>query len=207
LPEAFVKNILVDKFHAQEVVVGYDCAFGKNRVGDRWLLKELGEKYGFAVDVIEPYRLNGDVVSSTRIRIAISQGDFELTRKLLGRIYSLSGPVIRGKGIGHKIGHATANLQLQNQVLPPAGVYAVRVHVNGQQFNGALNMGIQPTFGENDFRVEVRLLDFDGSLYGQDVEVFFVKKIRDEKAFARSEELADQIRKDEAVAREILDSQ
>jgi riboflavin kinase/FMN adenylyltransferase len=205
-PGDFVRDFLVGKFRAREVVVGYDCAFGKDRAGDRWLLKKLGRKYGFAVDVVEPYRLNGDVISSTRIRTALLQGDLELACKLLGRQYSLSGPVIPGKGIGRKIGYATANLQLQERVLPPHGVYAVNVRVGERQFDGILYMGLQPTFGKNEFQVEVHLLDFEGNLYGQDAEVFFVKNIRNEKVFATPKELAHQIEKDEAVAREILNS-
>jgi riboflavin kinase/FMN adenylyltransferase len=212
-PEEFVKSVLIDKFHAQELVVGYDCAFGKDKAGDKCLLKKLGKKYGFVVHVVEPYKLNGAVVSSTRIRAAISRGDLELAHKLLGRQYSLSGPVVPGKGIGREIGHATANLQLQKQVLPPPGVYAVKVIVGESRaevrplpYSGVLNMGVQPTFGGDEFRVEVHLLDFEGSLYGQNLEVFFVKNIRDEKVFASSSELADQIRKDEAVAREIFDA-
>ena len=132
-PEDFVKDVLVGRFHAREVVVGYDCAFGKDRAGDKWLLKKLGEKYGFAVDVVEPYRLEGDVVSSTRIRAAIAQGDLELARELLGRRYSVSGPVVQGKGIGRKIGYATANLQTGNQALPPPGVYAVEAGWYGRK--------------------------------------------------------------------------
>jgi riboflavin kinase/FMN adenylyltransferase len=194
-PEEFVLALLVGRFHTREIVVGYDCAFGKDR----------------PVDVIEPYQLNRAVVSSTRIRTAISQGDLELARKLLGRLYAVSGLVVSGKGIGHRIGHATANLQLQKQVLPPSGVYAVKVHIGGGRegvksllYNGVLNMGIQPTFGKNEFRVEVHLLDFEGTLYGQDIEVLFVRNIRSEKTFASSKELAEQIRRDEAIAREIL---
>jgi riboflavin kinase/FMN adenylyltransferase len=210
-PEEFVLDILVGRFHAREIVVGYDCAFGKDRLGDKRLLKKLGGKYGFAVDIIEPYQLNGAVVSSTRIRTAISQGDLDLAQKLLGRLYAVSGLVVSGKGIGHKIGHATANLQLQKQALPPSGVYAVKVHIGGGRggakslpYNGVLNMGIQPTFGQNEFRVEVHLLDFEGILYGQDIEVLFVRNIRNEKTFASPEELAQQIRRDEAIARDIL---
>ena len=203
-PEEFVRDILIGRFHAREIVVGYDCAFGKDRAGDRWLLKELGEKYGFVVDVVEPYKLEGDIVSSTRIRAAISQGDLELTQKLLGRPYSLWGLVVAGKGIGRQIGYATANLQLQSQALPPSGVYAVEVRVNERQFHGILNMGEQPTFGKGEFRAEVHLLDFAETLYGQNIEALFVKKIRDEKAFASSERLAAQIEKDEAAVRKIL---
>lgn len=205
LPEEFARDVLVGKFRAREVIVGYDCAFGKDRAGDGWLLRELGEKYGFAVDIVEPYKLNGTVVSSTRIRTAILEGDLELARKLLGRPYSLSGPVVQGKGIGRKIGHATANLQLQEQLLPPPGVYAVKARVDGQYLDGALNMGEQPTFGGKEFRAEVHLLDFERTLYGQSVEVFFINKIRDVKAFGSPEELADQIKRDEAVVRKMLD--
>ena len=205
-PEEFVRDVLIDRFHVQEVVVGYDCAFGKNRAGDKLLLKKLGEKYGFAVDAVGPYRLDGDIVSSTRIRAAILRANLDLAGRLLGRPYSVSGLVVPGKGIGRKVGYATANLQLQNQVLPPLGVYAVQVDLDDNHFDGILNMGSQPTFGLNDFQVEVHLLDFDGDLYGKSVEVAFVEKIRDEKAFSGLEELANQIKKDEVVARRILSS-
>lgn len=203
-PEEFVRDILIGRFHAQEVVVGYDCAFGKDRAGDKQLLKEFGKKYGFIADVVEPYKLDGDIVSSTRIRAAISRADLDLVRVLLGRLYSMSGVVVPGKGIGHKMGYATANLQLEDQALPPHGVYAVHAKAAGRQFGGILNMGSQPTFGENDFRVEVHLLDFAGDLYGQNIEIFFVKKIREEITFAGLAELSDQIRKDEVMARTIL---
>jgi riboflavin kinase/FMN adenylyltransferase len=205
-PEEFVRDVLFGSFHAREVVVGYDCAFGKDRTGDRWLLRELGEKYGFAVDVVEPYELEGDIVSSTRIRTAISQGELELAHGLLGRPYSISGPVVPGKGVGRRIGYATANLQLQNQSLPPSGVYAVEVRVGERRFHGILNMGEQPTFGGREFQVEVHLLDFSETLYGQSIEVFFAKKIRNEKVFASSEELVGQIKKDEVAARGILNA-
>jgi len=203
-PEEFVRDILVDRFHAQEIVVGYDCAFGKDRAGDKQLLKKLGTQYGFTVDVVEPYKLDGDIVSSTRIRAAISRADLDLVRLLLGRLYSVSGVVVPGKGIGHKMGYATANLQLEDQALPSDGVYAVQAKVAGRQLGGILNMGSQPTLGENDFRVEVHLLDFTGDLYGQNIEIFFVKKTRKETTFAGLKELSDQIRKDEAMARTIL---
>jgi riboflavin kinase/FMN adenylyltransferase len=163
-PEEFVYDILIGEFHAQEIVVGYDCAFGKDRAGDKWLLKKLGEKYGTEVEIIEPYNLNGDVVSSTRVRNAIQQGDISLSNKLLGRLYSISGIIVPGKGIGKKIGYATANLQTQNEVLPPSGVYAVRVHIEDQPLDGVLNMGIQPTLGDGKFRIEVHILDFEGEL-------------------------------------------
>lgn len=203
-PEEFVHDMLLGKFHAQEIVVGYDCAFGKNRAGDKWLLKKLGEDYGVAVEIVEPYILNGEVVSSTRVRNAIQQGSLDLANTLLGRLYSISGTVVSGKGIGKKLGFATANLQTNNEVLPPAGVYAVKVYVNEQLFNGVLNMGIQPTLSDGEFRIEAHILDFEGKLYGHCMEIFFFKKIRDERVFASPKDLAEQIEKDELIAREIL---
>jgi riboflavin kinase / FMN adenylyltransferase len=203
-PEEFVYDMLIAKFNAQEIVVGYDCAFGKNKAGDKWLLKKLGEKYGIAVEVVEPYILDGEVVSSTRVRNAIQQGNLDLANTLLGRLYSISGTVVSGKGIGKKLGFATANLQTKNEVLPPSGVYAVKVYVNERLFNGVLNMGIQPTLSDGEFRIEAHILDFEGKIYGHCMEIFFVKKIRDERVFASPKDLTEQIEKDELIAREIL---
>jgi riboflavin kinase / FMN adenylyltransferase len=111
---------------------------------------------------------------------------------------------VSGKGIGKKLGFATANLQTNNEVLPTAGVYAVKVYVNEQLFNGVLNMGIQPTLSDGEFRIEAHILDFEGKIYGHCMEIFFVKKIRDERIFASPKDLAEQIEKDELIAREIL---
>jgi len=203
-PEDFVGDILISKYHAQEIVVGYDCAFGKDRKGDKWLLKNLGMKYGYSVDIVDPYTLGGEIVSSTRVRSEIMNGDLELASRLLGRKYSIQGKVVIGKGIGNQIGHATANLQLENVVLPPSGVYAVRVLLDSKIYDGVLNMGLQPTFEESKFRVEVHLMNFDRVLYGKELEVFFIKKIRSEKRFKDAKELADQIEHDEKIARQMI---
>ena len=205
-PEEFVRDILVGKLHAKNIVVGYDCAFGKDRAGDKWLLLDLGDKYDVPVDIIEPYSLDGEAVSSTRLRNAIQQGDLEMAKKLLGRFYSISGVVVAGKGVGHKIGRATANIQTQNEVLPPYGVYAVKAIIDKQSFDGILNMGLQPTIGDGQFRIEVHLMDFDGTIYGFKIEILFIKGIRKERRFSTSEELIEQIKKDEATARKILSS-
>ncbi|MGB9594923.1 MAG: bifunctional riboflavin kinase/FAD synthetase [Candidatus Poribacteria bacterium] len=204
LPEEFVRNILIGKLHAKNIVVGYDCAFGKDRTGDKWLLKELGNKYGILVDIVEPLELDGEVVSSTRLRNAIQQGNLETANKLLGRFYSISGIVVPGKGIGHKIGHATANIQTKNEVLPPSGVYAVKAVLANQTYDGVLNMGLQPTIGDGQFRIEVHLIDFKGTIYGSEIEILFIKGIREERKFATQRELIEQIEKDEIVAKEIL---
>ncbi|MEK7398965.1 MAG: bifunctional riboflavin kinase/FAD synthetase [Candidatus Poribacteria bacterium] len=205
-PEEFVRDILVGKLHAKNIVVGYDCAFGKDRAGDKWLLMDLGDKYDVPVDIIEPYNLDSDAVSSTRLRNAIQQGDLEMAKKLLGRFYSISGVVVAGKGVGHKIGRATANIQTQSEVLPPYGVYAVKAIIDKQSFDGILNMGLQPTIGDGQFRIEVHLMDFDGTIYGSKIEILFIKGIRKERRFSTSEELIEQIKKDEATARKILSS-
>jgi riboflavin kinase / FMN adenylyltransferase len=203
-PEEFVRDILVGKLHAKNIVVGYDCAFGKDRAGDKWLLMDLGDKYDVPVDIIEPYNLDSKAVSSTRLRNAIQRGDLEMAKKLLGRFYSISGVVVAGKGVGRKIGRATANIQTQNEVLPPSGVYAVKAIIEKQSFDGILNMGLQPTIGDGQFRIEVHLMDFDGIIYGSEIEILFIKGIRKEKRFSTSEELVEQIKKDEAIARKIL---
>lgn len=203
-PEEFVSNILIQKYNAKDIIVGYDCAFGKDRSGDKWLLKELGDKYNVSVEIVEPISLDGDIVSSTRLRNAIQQGDFEIVTRLLGRFYSISGVVVSGKGIGHKIGRATANIQTKNEVLPPSGVYAVKATLADQSYDGILNMGLQPTIGDGQFRIEVHILDFNGTIYGSDIEVLFVKRIREERKFADQDELIKQIEKDEMTAREIL---
>lgn len=207
-PEEFVKNILIDRFNAQDIIVGYDCAFGKDRAGDKNLLKKLGEKFGAIVDIVEPYEFDGKIVSSTRVRNAILNGELELTNSLLNRSYSIFGKVVSGKRVGHKIGYATANLDTQNEVLPPSGVYAVKVSLEGKFHNGILNMGNQPTISDGQFRIETHLLDFEGGeLYGQNMEIFFIKNIRKEKAFPSMEDLVKQIKKDEIVARRIFDTQ
>ncbi len=203
-PEEFVKNILVDKFNAQEIVAGYDCAFGKNKAGDKLLLKELGKKYGYVVHIVEPYNFEGDIVSSTRVRNAISQGNIELANKLLGRYYSITGKVIHGKGLGRQLGYATANLDLEDVVLPPYGVYAAKALMDKKMFDAMLYMGVQPTFKDNNFIVEVHLMDFEGILYGKELEVFFLGKIRDEKRFDSIEELVEQIKLDEISVKQLI---
>lgn len=206
-PEDFVKDILIDKLHAQVIVAGYDCAFGAKRSGDKRLLKELGKKYNCDVQIVPPYVLEGEIVSSTRIRKAIAEGDLELVKRLLGRAYSIEGKVVPGKGIGKKIGYATANLSLPNLALPPNGVYAVKALLRGTLHNGILNMGVQPTFQSGQFQVEVHLFNVNETLYDERLEVFFIRKIRDELCFQSVEELVRQIEKDMSIAQKIIDGE
>ena len=200
----FVEQILVQKLRVKSVVVGYDCTFGRNRTGDIDLLESLGWEHNFTVKVIVPQKFCGVVVSSTRIRKAIAQNDLELARRLLGRRYSIRGEVIKGQSIGKEIGFPTANIDAGNQMLPPPGIYVIRAKLNNKMFGGVLNMGVRPTFGDNQFQIEAHLLGFDAPAYGHTVEIFFIEKIREEKVFSRVEELIDQIKRDVERAMKIL---
>ncbi|MFQ6044179.1 MAG: riboflavin biosynthesis protein RibF, partial [Candidatus Poribacteria bacterium] len=203
----FIEQILVQKLKAKGVVVGYDCAFGRNRTGDSNLLQKLGRRYNFIVKVIAPQKFCGVVVSSTRIRKAIAQNDLKLAKQLLGRRYSICGEVIKGRSIGRRIGFPTANIDTGDQMLPPNGIYAIRARLQGEMFDGVLSMGVRPTFDDNQFQVEAYLLDFDGSIYGQTIEIFFIEKLRDEIAFPSVEELTNQIGRDIETATRILASE
>jgi riboflavin kinase/FMN adenylyltransferase len=203
-PDDFVQLVLLQSLHAKQVVVGYDWRFGKGRTGNPELLKQLGERYKFGVTIVGPTQLHGAPVHSTRIREAISNGELDLTAQLLGRRYSIMGEVITGEGRGRQLGFPTANINPGDQMLPPNGVYAIRAKLEGRLFDGVLNMGTRPTFGELKFQIESHLFDFEGMVYGKTIEIFFIQKIRDERAFPNPEALSHQIQQDVAKAKEIL---
>jgi riboflavin kinase/FMN adenylyltransferase len=199
---AFVTGILVGRVGLQEIVIGYDHGFGKDREGDGELLAALGRQFGFAVDVIPAQVLEADVVSSTRVRqLLVESGDVRQAAGLLGRPYRLTGTVVRGDGRGRHMGYPTANLAIDMQkVLPRTGVYAVRAWVPGEDepFGGMLNIGVRPTFDGRDARVEVNLFEFEGDLYGRSLRVDFVEWIRAEAKFQDTATLVEQLSKDEA---------
>lgn len=203
-PEQFVKQILIDKLKSKAVVVGYDCAFGKNRSGNAETLELLGKKYNFLTEVVPPQKFGDIIAHSTVIRKSISEGDMELFEALLGRKYSILGRVIPGKGRGQELGFPTANVEVENQPLSPSGVYAIWAIVNGKKYEAVLNMGWQPSLGKNSFRIEAHLLDFDQDIYGEGIEIIFVKKLREEKRFESLDDLANQIKDDIMNARKIL---
>ncbi|MCD6505437.1 bifunctional riboflavin kinase/FAD synthetase [Candidatus Poribacteria bacterium] len=204
-PQEFVERILVGKLGAQKVVVGPDCSFGKGRSGNVEVLKEMGGRFGFSVYVVPKKKINGAPISSTRVRNAIKAGDLRLAERMLGRRYSILGRVIKGERIGKKIGYPTANLDTDDQLLPPKGVYAARVKLDGKRFNGLLYIGERPTFEGREMRIEVHILDFNGDIYGRWLEVEFAEAIRGERRFASAEELAGQLAQDERIARRILE--
>ncbi|MBN1901389.1 bifunctional riboflavin kinase/FAD synthetase [Candidatus Sumerlaeota bacterium] len=204
-PDEFARNILVKKFEARHVVCGYNFRFGKDASGNVELLKRLGEKMGFSVDSVEPVRIGGDVVSSTRIREFLNQGMVEQAAEFLGRPYSLEAVVRKGMGRGTKLGYPTANLEFSPGLLIPAmGVYAVWIMLKGTPWKGMMNIGYNPTFPPERFSPEAHLLDFKGSLPGKKIEAQFVKKIRDEIRFKNEKELIEQLRRDEKMVRKII---
>ncbi|MBU1451004.1 MAG: bifunctional riboflavin kinase/FAD synthetase [Proteobacteria bacterium] len=205
--DAFVDKLLVGRLGAAEVVVGYDFAFGHKGLGDLELLCSKGEKWGFAVHVVGPVIVDGRPVSSTRVRQEVADGNMEAARRLLGRHYRVAGRVVAGHGRGGRLlGFPTANLRVSDELLPGPGVYAVMVELaGGRHLKGANNIGNNPTFDDGALSVETHLLDFDGDLYGQDIRLHFVERLRGEKRFDSAEELKAQIGRDIARAVEVLD--
>jgi len=205
--DAFVDKLLVSRLGAAEVVVGYDFAFGHKGLGDLDLLRSKGEQWGFKVHVVGPVIIEGRPVSSTRVRQEVADGNMDAARRLLGRHYQVAGRVVAGHGRGGRLlGFPTANLRVSDELLPGPGVYAVLVELeDGRFLKGANNIGNNPTFDDGALSVETHLLDFDGDLYGQDIRLHFVERLRGEKRFESAEELKTQIGLDIARAIEILD--
>ena len=206
--EDFVKTILVDRIGMQVIVVGQDYTFGCNRSGDVALLQKLSRKYGYEVvvaDWIENAVMQRGRISSTRIRDLVKAGRVAESRKLLGRHYQIRGKVARGRDRGGKLlGFPTANINLQDELCPKTGVYAVTVECLSRKYKGVANIGYSPTFDDHQFTVEVHILDFSDDVYGRKIRVNFVQRIRDEIKFGNVDELAEQIQKDVQEARRIL---
>jgi len=196
--ETFVRGLARDLGRIQSLCVGADFTFGHRRAGNVALLKKLGDEIGFAVHGLAAVSLDGQPVRSTRIREAIRGGDFDAAGQMLGRAYSIAGQVVRGDQFGHQLGFPTANLETTGLALPPNGVYAAHAVATGKNFRAVLNIGHRPTRSNTspEVRVEVHLLDFAGELYGQEMEVTFAARLRDERKFPSVEELHAQIARD-----------
>lgn len=201
-------DMLVNRVGMKAIVTGSDYTFGRNREGNVDLLKSLGREMGFDVlvsDWIEASSVKPGRISSTQIRELIAKGKVAAAKKLLGRFYQVRGTVISGRNRGGKLlGFPTANIVLQEELCPKAGVYAVTVECLSRQFMGVANIGYSPTFSDNIFTVEVHILDFHNDIYGKHIRVNFVERIRDEIKFSGVTELSEQIRKDIEYAREVL---
>lgn len=201
----FVKEILVDRIGVREIVVGYDYAFGRGRLGDIKLLQDMGKEFGFNVHVIEPIHLDKTLVSSTYIRDLLLKGDLVEAKRLLGRDYQISGTVIKGAGRGtNLLGIPTANLRTPDELIPKKGVYAVVADMEDGSYYGVCNIGNNPTFGANALSIETHLLDFNKDILGKEFTIRFLHRLREEKEFDSKEKLADQIRKDIKRARKLF---
>lgn len=193
--EEFVRALAKDLGHVRSISVGANFVFGHNRTGNVELLQHLGKALGFAVHGQAAVALDGRIVSSTRVREAIRHGDLDAVSQMLGRPYSIVGKVVRGDGLGRQLGFPTANMDATGLALPPHGVYAVQAETGGKTHRAVLNIGRRPTLRNPnpELRVEAHLLDLDADLYGLEIEIFFVEKLRDEKKFSSLKELRDQI--------------
>jgi riboflavin kinase / FMN adenylyltransferase len=196
--EEFVRGLARDLGHIRSLCVGANFVFGYKRGGNVELLGRMGAELGFTVHGMAAVSLDGRGVSSTRIRETIQAGDLDRASQMLGRAYSLAGTVLRGDGVGRQIGFPTANLDPTGMALPPHGVYAVHAEVGGKTYRSVLNIGVRPTLGNPDpqLRVEAHLIDFTGDLYGQELEVVFVDKLRPEARFPSLAEPRAQIARD-----------
>ena len=200
-------QLLAKDLGARAVVVGHDFRFGCHGDATAPMLAGAGERLGFSVDVVPPVMLDGERVSSSGVRDALAHGKFELAERRLGRPYKMRGRVVRGKQLGRDLGFPTANLRIERRRAPLAGIFAVRVHgVASAPLPGVASLGTRPTVAGVHTLLEAHLFDFSGDLYGREIEVEFVAKLRDEEYFPTLEALVEQIHRDAAEARRILDA-
>jgi len=201
----FVRGLEQDCGKLQSLSVGATFVFGRGRGGNVALLEALGSELGFTLHALAEVSLDGQTVSSTRVREAVSAGDFAIASRMLGRPYALSGVVKKGHGVGRQIGVPTANIETTGLLLPPVGVYAGKATVRGETHAAAVNVGFRPTLGGADpnLQVEAHLLDFAGDVYGEEMELSFLEKLRGEKKFPDLAALREQIQQDIARTREL----
>ncbi|MDX9922528.1 MAG: bifunctional riboflavin kinase/FAD synthetase [Syntrophales bacterium] len=199
----FVNSILWEGLHLKKLFIGYDYSFGKGRVGNAAFLKEQGKRLGFAVHQVEAVSVGDTVVSSTNIRLSILDGDVRLVSRMLGRYYDVRGTVVKGYRRGTGMGFPTANIASE-KVIPRVGVYVIYAVIDHRRYEGVLNIGFNPTFGDNQLSIEGHLFDFQGDIYGKDVTILFVERLRDEMKFPGPTELAEQISRDILRGKEIL---
>jgi riboflavin kinase/FMN adenylyltransferase len=206
-PETFVRTVLVEWLHVTEVWVGANFLFGHDRTGNFSTLRSLGARYGFRAEKIDPVRYKDFVVSSTRVRRLITEGRMDEAGALLGHYYTIGGSVVRGQQRGKGLGFPTANICADNELIPPPGVYATTVTLDGAAYPSITNIGTRPTFEEGqEIVIESHVLDFDKDLYGAKLKLGFVQRLRDEKKFDGIDALRAQIDADRTRARGLFDS-
>lgn len=202
----FLKEYLQKRLNIKHLIVGYDHSFGKKEPDEHTSIENLLLESGIYCTIIPKKEIDAISVSSTKIRKAIEQGDFETANAFLGYEFSLTGNVVEGEKIGRLIGFPTANIQLSDytKILPAYGVYAVKILVNNRNYNGMLNYGFKPTLGNRECVMEVNIFDFSEKIYGDVIKVFFIRKIREEMKFKNVETLSLQLEKDKAQCNKIL---
>ena len=201
-PEGFIKY-LCEKFKVKGIVVGFNYRFGYKNVGNIEMLKELSTKYGYELYVMEPCNYEDEVISSTRIRNELLSGNVDKAMKMLNRPYCIKGKVVHGKKLGRAIGFPTANLDYSKEALiPKKGVYYTNVQWQGKIYKGITSVGNNPTVNGDKLTIETYILDFNNDLYGHNIKVYFIKKIRDEKKFNSIDDLVIQLKKDKDYALE-----
>ncbi len=198
--EDFIDKIIHEWLGAKVVVLGFNCSFGKGRRGNASMVLDYAEKYGFEVVTCDPVEFEAEITSSTTIRKKIIQGDLQKAKGMLGRRVSVFGTIIKGSGRGKGLGFPTANLNLHHEIRPPSGVYATKAFLDGREYNAITNIGTRPTFEVNtqtdEPLVEVHIIDFNESIYGKDLEIQFLYKLRDETRFENADELKLQLERD-----------
>jgi riboflavin kinase/FMN adenylyltransferase len=202
-PQKFIKDILVKKLGVKAIFVGEDFRFGKDRSGDNALFQRFAHEYGYEMHAVAALKQGRAVISSTRIRQLIGAGKLNEAARLLGRDVSVSGSVVKGSQRGRGLGFPTANIAYEADVLPPQGVYVVQVLLGKKKFPAMANIGTRPSFEKqiSKLHLEVYILDFSKNIYGKQIEVQFIKRIRNEKKFPNPQALIHQIKRDEAIAR------
>jgi len=203
-PHQFIQEVLLEGLGTKFLCVGDDFKFGNGRSGDFQLLTKAGARHGFSVVAHDTFEIDGLRVSSGRVRDALTNGDFELAERLLGRPYTVSGVVSLGQQLGRTLGYPTANIGLPDTRLPVSGVYAVTVRLDERVLNGVANVGRRPTVDGNENRLEVHLFEFNSDIYGKNMIVEFVAKIRKEQKFESIDALKAQIQKDAISANALL---
>jgi riboflavin kinase / FMN adenylyltransferase len=203
-PREFVQKILCDLLGTKEIFVGSNYRFGKGREGTTQTLRIMGEEFGFRVNEVKQIFLKSEVISSTKIRQLLTAGEVEHAAELLGRPYAITGIVIKGDSRGKTLGFPTANIASKHMIIPANGVYAVKLFVRDNYYDGIVNVGTRPTFGKDELAIEAHVFDFDEDLYGEEITVYFIGNIREEKKFANADELIRQIKADVGNAIKIL---
>ncbi|MFT7589102.1 MAG: riboflavin kinase/FMN adenylyltransferase [Limisphaerales bacterium] len=205
---SYVKDFLIDSFKPHTIVIGYDHKFGRNRVGDIALLREVASKSKVRVIEIEKKEVDESAVSSTRIRKALLEGKVAEANTLSGHFYSLTGIVVKGDQIGRELGYPTANISVQNatKLIPGDGVYTVQVKIKDALFGGMLSIGIRPTFNGKKRTIEVNIFDFSQDIYGEEITLIFLQYLRGEAYFPSPDALIHAMENDKIKSLEILDS-